>query len=352
MHVAESLLLGAAMATERQIERALRGPAPPHGPPPDPPREAELDRAALLSGFAASPELAALAPEDRELLWVEALLEVVEGWGWAELDIHGLGAALFDGLGWVIQAPPADAGRVARVLGAFMAFAGRVHGAPHAAECCAYLWSPQAEREIADWVAPVDPGPQAELGASSSWCDRRCDRCMLSATCPQPREELPLLGARAGTRDRGVEPAAGARLRRRSRDLARALTAVADVAGAALDPEARAEVRAAAVLVATRGARVAAYLSPAGRLEDEGALLDGVPNLVLIDHLLAVSEARLAGVIADPAAEADFSAALAELRRLLDPLLAAVPRAHVEELELLVLAGRAPSPFVTRSPQR
>ena len=338
------------MATERQIERAQRGPAPPHGRPPDPPRAAGLDRAALLSGFAGSPELAALEPPDRELLWVEALLDVVEGWGWAELDIDGLGAALFDGLGWVIQAPPEDPARVARVLGAFMAFAGRAHGAPHAAACCAYLGSPRAVREIADWVAPMDPGPRADLAPSSSWCDRRCERCMLSASCSQPREELPLLGGGAGAGARDVEPAAAARLRRRARDLARALAALADAAGGALDEESRADVRSAAALVATRAARVAAYLSPAGRLEDEGALLDGIPNLLLIDHLLAVSQVRLTDV--RRAADAEYRAALLELRRLIDPLLAAVPQAHREELELLVLAGRAPSPFVTRAPQR
>ena len=56
-----------------------------------------------------------------------------------------------------------------------------------------------------------------ELAAPHNWCDRRCERCPLSASCPIPglpdREPEEILGDAANLleaicRERGIDPAA------------------------------------------------------------------------------------------------------------------------------------------------
>lgn len=116
-----------------------------------------VDPAAILRAFHRSSELALLDPGDRELVWVEELLDVMDcaGWTWNDLDLDGLAAALFDGLCWTIVRAPPEPARVARVLASFLTFAGREYGAPHAVECCRYLRSRRAVVEIGKWVVPV-----------------------------------------------------------------------------------------------------------------------------------------------------------------------------------------------------
>jgi hypothetical protein len=117
-----------------------------------------IDPATVMAGFLISPELAGLAPADRELFWVQGLLDVMHAadWTWDDLDLAGLWAALFDGLRWSIDRVPDDVGRVARVLDAFLRHAGRVHDAPHALVCCAYLRSDRAVNGIRRWLAPAE----------------------------------------------------------------------------------------------------------------------------------------------------------------------------------------------------
>lgn len=148
------------------------------------------DRSMILPSFVASPEYARLAPDDRELVWVQELVEAMESaaWDWRDLDVEMFEAVLLDGLGWAIDKAPADPARVARVLDAFLSFAGREYGAPHAADCCTYLRSPGVVDDIARWLRPFevvsDGALLAELSAPYNWCDARCDRCPLAASCP------------------------------------------------------------------------------------------------------------------------------------------------------------------------
>jgi len=118
---------------------------------------AAVDPARTLTAFLLSPELAQLEPCDRELTWVQELLDTMDcaGWSWSDLDLHGLAAALFDGMKWSIRHSPREPERVARVLDAFLRFAGREYGAPHSEACCKYLRSRRAVDEIRKWVTPI-----------------------------------------------------------------------------------------------------------------------------------------------------------------------------------------------------
>ena len=115
-----------------------------------------IDPTAALAAFLTSPELAGLPPADRELDWVKAFLDTVDKaeWSWNDVDLAGLWAVLFDGLRWSIQRAPDDPARVARLLDAFMRFAGRELGAPHAVVCSVYLRSGKAALDIGRWVVP------------------------------------------------------------------------------------------------------------------------------------------------------------------------------------------------------
>jgi hypothetical protein len=111
-----------------------------------------------LRAFIASPEHAQLEPRERELVWVDELLDAMDsaGWTWRDLDLEAFEAVLLDGFTWTIERPPDDPVRVARVLDAFMRFAGREYEAPHVEACCAYLTSADAVSDIAAWVRPHD----------------------------------------------------------------------------------------------------------------------------------------------------------------------------------------------------
>jgi hypothetical protein len=345
-----------------------------------------VDRSLILPSFVASPEYARLEPDDRELVWVQELLEAMESaeWDWNHLDAEMFEAVLLDGLGWAIDQAPADAGRVARVLDAFFSFAGREYGAPHAAACCAYLRSPGAVDDIARWLQPFeiagDEALLARLSAPYNWCDARCDRCPLSATCPVHNFDDPFGGRFAGDegdpevnravalatahalaareapalddseRDR-PEPAASVRLRHVCRAYAFAVLAVREalVAGRGDGGAERSEIapdhlRADAMLVAVKGSRVACQLSRAGGLH-EAALMDGAPNLLLLERLVAAIDARLPVEVGDEGCAAAYRAARDDLRRALQPLLRALPSRYREELQLRMLTGSAPSPF-------
>lgn len=115
-----------------------------------------IDPEAALAAFLTSSELAGLEPADRELDWVKAFLDTVDQaeWSWNDVDLAGLWAIMFDGIRWAVDRRPDDPARVARVLDAFMRFAGRELGAPHAVVCSVYLRSGKAALDIGRWVAP------------------------------------------------------------------------------------------------------------------------------------------------------------------------------------------------------
>lgn len=329
-----------------------------------------------------SPEHARLATHERELVWVEELLDAMEsaGWSWADLDLEMFEAFLLDGLCSTIESAPDDPVRVARVLDAFLGFAGREYDAPHAEACCSYLRSDSAVDDIARWVQPVGQPVAdllfAELSAPYSWCDGRCARCPLAPRCPvrllagklarEVRDSgndeesraaalatahaiaanEPLAGAE---RERGAELPAAARLHHAAWQYG--LAVVARCQALAVDaPElGRLPLKADAMLVAVKGRRVAGYLSDAGTLEDEAALADGAPNLLLIERIMAAIDEALAVQSPDSPGAAACRAARDELRGLLAPLLASLPARYRDEIHARVLAGSAPSPFADQA---
>jgi len=117
-----------------------------------------IDPERVLASFLTSPELAGLSPADRELQWVRAFLDTIDraGWSWNELDLAGLWAVLFDGIGWAIDRPPDDPARVARLFEAFVRFTGREYCAPHAVVCSVYLRSGKAALDIGRWMVPSE----------------------------------------------------------------------------------------------------------------------------------------------------------------------------------------------------
>ena len=126
-------------------------------------RRPPIDPEPVLAAFLVSPELEGLAPADRELHWVKGFLDTVNlaDWSWDDVDLAGLWAVLFDGLCWGIERAPDDPARVARVLDAFLRFAGREFGAPHAVVCSVYLRSGKAALDIARWLVPGESAPAA-----------------------------------------------------------------------------------------------------------------------------------------------------------------------------------------------
>ncbi|HUS65368.1 MAG TPA: hypothetical protein VMZ28_12535 [Kofleriaceae bacterium] len=114
-----------------------------------------IDPAAILRAFHTSHERALLI-HDEDLIWIEELLQIMEAadWDWGDLDRHGLTAILLDGFRWTVDLAPDEPEAVVRALDAFMVFIGRVHRAPHADECSAYLRTPAAVRDIRRWLRP------------------------------------------------------------------------------------------------------------------------------------------------------------------------------------------------------
>lgn len=97
-------------------------------------------------------------------------------------------------------------------------------------------------------------------------------------------------------------------------------------------------------LVAGKTARIASYLDEDGRDVWD---MDAVPNLLLLERLLAEADdevARRPGHRVERARETRR-----QLEVLLAPLLGQVPESARRTLEVLVAAGLAPSPFLCTS---
>ena len=191
--------------------------------------------------------------------------------------------------------------------------------------------------------------PLHALSDFHSWCDRWCERCPLAAACPIP-------GA-TGDPIRALE------------DALEMLQAVAEEAGLSLDelpppppPPLEARLLADAgrahafalvaagqgregMLVAGKTARIASFLDlPGDAVWEE----DAVPNLMLLERLLAGCDAELEDrrVSANPASLVRARETRRRLGLVLDPLLAAVPEETRRVIDVLVAARVAPSPFV------
>jgi hypothetical protein len=195
-----------------------------------------------------------------------------------------------------------------------------------------------------------------ELAAPYNWCDRRCERCPLSTSCPIPglpdREPEEILGEavdllEATCRERGIDPAAlssppesiNARvLREAGRGWADAFMA--------LEP-ALADAPIRSMVIAGKVARIAAE----NDLDDADLWsCDTVPNLLVVERVLATArfDVDRARAALPAKALARFDEADARLGVLLSPLLDAISEPDRAAFAALVAAGRAPSPLGTR----
>lgn len=132
----------------------------------------ELDEAwsALFERFLQSEECAVAACGPSR--WLFSFLDCMRSAEWSldELDLDTLTAALYDGMGWTIDATPEDPAAVARELHAFLCWAvrsGVVQRSPAYEECCTYLASPEAVAGIRQWLTP----------STICWHDGSSDDC-------------------------------------------------------------------------------------------------------------------------------------------------------------------------------
>src|SRR5690606_34996301 len=113
----------------------------------------------LFEGFLRSEECAAAACGSTR--WLLSFLDwlVTCELTLDELERSDLNAAICDGMGLTIEAAPEDPAAVARELHAFLRWAARAAGvasSPGYEACCAYLASPEAARDIGEWLTPVE----------------------------------------------------------------------------------------------------------------------------------------------------------------------------------------------------
>ena len=196
-----------------------------------------------------------------------------------------------------------------------------------------------------------------ELAAPHNWCDRRCERCPLSTSCPIPRmpdrEPEEILGdavnvLAATCRERGIDPAALPPPQAESIDARVLREAGRGWAGAfmALEPVvADALIRSA--VVTGKVARIASEMDLG---DDDLWNCDTVPNLLVVEQVLATARSDVDRPRAALPTKAlvRFDEADALLRVLLSPLLDAISASDRAVFAPLVAAGRAPSPLATR----
>jgi len=113
---------------------------------------------ALFERFLQSEECAVAACGTSR--WVLSFLDTlaIADWSLDGLDIYGLNAALFDGMGWTIDAAPEDPAAVARELHALLRWAvrcGEVETSPDYEACCTYLASREAVGDIGRSLTPI-----------------------------------------------------------------------------------------------------------------------------------------------------------------------------------------------------
>lgn len=199
--------------------------------------------------------------------------------------------------------------------------------------------------------------PSIELSAPYNWCDRRCERCPLATSCAiggaprrEPTEILEEAAAslEALCREHGIDPDAPVArpapsierlaLERAGREWASAFAALALHV---------ADVRWRTVFVAGKVARIA---DAAEYFDDELWAMDTIPNLLVLEHVLASVRADVdRAAAAPPALVARFHDRDAALRALLAPLLATISPLDRALLSALAAHGHAPSPFATTS---
>jgi hypothetical protein len=198
--------------------------------------------------------------------------------------------------------------------------------------------------------------------APSSWCDRRCQRCPLSASCrPGKRGGAVLrdvaedfgviyrwLGGelkRSGVADLRAGPVLATGAERLTLVYVAAAKELGEAAGAAGVPDELLEVLGESLLLAAKVAQIGGVLAR----ERQGPWRrEAVPNLLLVEQLDARIDRAvrdLATRIGDRAPVTRFLEARAALWRALGPWLELVPDVARAELAGSVRSRRAPSPF-------
>lgn len=213
-----------------------------------------------------------------------------------------------------------------------------------------------AEQPAQQTADRVSMSSTLELAAPYNWCDRRCERCPLSESCPIPkladRESEEILGdavdlLQAICGERGVDPTA---LPPPPESMAARILGVAGrawaVAFAAFEPiVADALIR--SVVVAGKIARIASEVDLG---DDDLWACDTVANLVVVEQMLKTAGSDVDRVRSVLPAKAllRFDEADALLRALLAPLIDTISECDRAVFAALVAAGRAPSPLATR----
>jgi hypothetical protein len=219
------------------------------------------------------------------------------------------------------------------------------------------------------------------FSAPFNWCDRRCERCPLAAECPVYRRELQQRwrheargrdpdAAEAVLEDAGeileytmrllleIATAEGIdldaplpprpivldakRIERASMALVRRVAEAARVQDSPA-AETTAELTRLTNTLAMKVARIACYLdvdSP-----EELWVHDAAPNLLLVERLKAEIGKQLARIFG-AAIDERIASALAELDRVLDPLIRQIGEPARAVLAALEARGAAPSPFI------
>jgi hypothetical protein len=230
------------------------------------------------------------------------------------------------------------------------------------------------------------PSLRDVFSAPFNWCDRRCERCPLEDTCPLARRERQLQWVHEARGEDPDDPAvimvdasqmlgftlrlvleiaeeegidlnaplpkrpavlAAKRLEQAGMTLVRnasELWKAAEAAGCDC-----AELRFSATKLAAKAARIASYLEDP---EDEDIwVADAAPNLLLIDRVKRQFADELARVSPDAGSGVveRVTRALAELERILDPLIRDFGDGARAMLAALEARGSAPSPFVCKS---
>jgi hypothetical protein len=197
-----------------------------------------------------------------------------------------------------------------------------------------------------------------ELAAPHNWCDRRCERCPLSTSCPIPglaeRAFDAILGdaverLEAICRERGSAPTTALPSPPPKSLDAHVHGEAGDswaAAFAALEPTVTDAVS-RSLFVTGKVARIA-FVGDLG--DDELWSREVVPNLVVLERVLETAGAEVERVRSRLPAQARvrFDEADALLRGLLSPLIGASSPQDRAVFAALAAAGRAPSPLATR----
>lgn len=225
------------------------------------------------------------------------------------------------------------------------------------------------------------------LPAPEQWCDRRCERCVLSATCPAvgdaandaiqaepataqaPLTEVGAEGATTGAkggakrkprrRDTWAAPTLSDRLRPYADEV---VVAVKDFVGSLLaDPDPRSAFAFSVedlALADRAGAAACALADKVDLLEslgptnprDKAWMAKCAPTLLVLECLIDEIATSIVALQCSLSLPLAWPFALLQIQGLLNPVLKAIPRAYRREIDERVTSRHAPSPFYCKEP--